>query len=127
MANHEIERLAIEHVMALERAEGREPMDVHAKGFRYDIDSPPRKIEVKAFGGSARGEPLPLEERQLAEAAEDPENFYLYVVDHVNQPDAMNVRVFHGPVLDALIERARPSRTFWVTLRVAEYDAAEPS
>lgn len=126
MGNKDIERIAIDHVIALERADGREPVDVSAMGYRYDIDSPPRKIEVKAFGGSARGESIPLEERQLAEAEEDPDNFYLYVVDHVGRSDAtMSVRVLHGQALRALIDRATPSRTYWSTFRVAEYDAAE--
>jgi hypothetical protein len=33
-----------------------------------DIESPPRVIEVKAFGTSTRGYDLPLEVRQLDEA-----------------------------------------------------------
>ncbi|MFC1441928.1 DUF3883 domain-containing protein [Streptacidiphilus sp. N1-10] len=126
MGNQDIERIAINYVIALERTKGREPLDVSTKGYRYDVDSPPRKIEVKAFGGSARGASIPFEERQLAEAEEDPEHFYVYVVDNVGQPDgAMSVRVLHGQVLRVLIERAKPSRTYWSTLRVAEYDAAE--
>ncbi|WP_030277769.1 protein NO VEIN domain-containing protein [Streptomyces sp. NRRL B-24484] len=126
MGNQDIERIAIDHVIALERADGREPVDVSTKGYRYDIDSPPRKIEVKAFSGSARGQSIPLEERQLAEAVEDPENFYLYVVDHVGRSEAgMGVRVLHGDALCALLDRAKPSRTYWSTFRVAEYDTAE--
>ncbi len=59
MNNAEIERAAIEYVMGLEREARRHPVDVHLQGFPYDISSPPRKIEVKAFGGSARGAPIP--------------------------------------------------------------------
>ncbi|MEY9965595.1 hypothetical protein ABIA33_003641 [Streptacidiphilus sp. MAP12-16] len=126
MGNRETERTAIDYVMALERTAGREPVDVSTAGYRYDIASPPRKIEVKAFGGSARGMSLPLEERQLAAARENPETFYLYVVDNVTRPDAeIGVRVLHGEALHPVIERAMPSTTYWSTLRAAEYDSAE--
>jgi len=47
------------------------------QGFPYDVSSPPRMIEIKAFGGSARGAPIPLEDRQVKAAREDPENFYV--------------------------------------------------
>ena len=57
MANPDTERAGIEYVMKLECEAHRQPEDVHLKGFPYDISSPPRKIEVKAFGRSARGAP----------------------------------------------------------------------
>ena len=50
MANADIERVGIEYVMRLEREAGRHPEDVHLQGFPYDVSSPPRIIEVKAFG-----------------------------------------------------------------------------
>jgi hypothetical protein len=56
--NAQTEQIAIEHVMAAERAAGRTPEDVRRAGAPYDISSPPRKIEVKAFSRSARGEVL---------------------------------------------------------------------
>jgi hypothetical protein len=71
VVNHEVERVAIEYVMQLERAAGRCPEDVHLRGVPYDISSPPRKIEVKAFSKSARGEAVPLEQRQFQAANED--------------------------------------------------------
>ena len=124
MANTEIERAAIEHVLELERKAGREPVDVHLQGFPYDVSSPPRKIEVKAFGGSARGAPVPLEDRQVKAAREDPENFYVYVVDNVaaGQQAQIAVRVLHGPVLRAMLDRAAPHVTYWPTLRTTDYD-----
>ncbi|MGA5452169.1 protein NO VEIN domain-containing protein [Streptomyces umbrinus] len=73
MGNRETEQAAITHVMALERAAGRDPKDVHASGLPYDIDSSPRMIEVKAFSRSARSEPLPLEDRQVTAAKENRE------------------------------------------------------
>ena len=68
LANADIERAGIEYVMRLEREAGRHPEDVHLQGFPYDVSSPPRMIEIKAFGGSARGAPIPLEDRQVKAA-----------------------------------------------------------
>ena len=83
MANSETERVAIEYVMALKCRAGRRPEDVHLHGFPYDVSSPPRKIEVKAFGAAARGAPIPLEDRQVKAARDDLEHFYVYVVDNI--------------------------------------------
>jgi hypothetical protein len=124
MPNSETERLAIEYVMQLERAAGRVPEDVSRRGAPYDISSPPRKIEVKAVGGSARGAPIPLEERQVAEARRDPDNYYVYVVDNVvaDGGSRVAVRMLHGELLQAMIDRTTPHITYWPTLRVADYD-----
>ena len=124
MSNAEIERAAIEYVMGLERQASRQPEDVHLQGFPYDISSPPRKIEVKASGGSARGAPIPLEDRQVKAAREDPQNFYVYVVDNITAADQAKiaVRVLHGPVLRAMLDRAVPHITYWPTLRTCDYD-----
>ena len=124
MANAETERAGIEYVMRLERAAGRQPEDVHLQGFPYDVSSPPRKIEVKAFGGSARGAPIPLEERQVKAAREDPQNFYVYVVDNVAAEDRTKIaaRVLHGSVLGTMLDRATPHITYWPTLRSSDYD-----
>ena len=126
--NAEIERAAIEYVMGLERKARRQPVDVHLQGFPYDISSPPRKIEVKAFGRSARGAPIPLEDRQVKAAREDPENFYLYVVDNIAAEDQAKiaVRVLHGPVLRKMLDRTAPHITYWPTLRTSEYDQTTP-
>jgi len=126
LTNAEVERIALDLVMQLERAAGRNPLDVHTTGEPFDIRSDPRKIEVKASGGSARGAQVPLEHRQVKEWQKDPENFYVYVVDNVRGGvDAMTVRVLHGKLLAAMIERATPVKTYWPTLRAAEYDGAE--
>jgi hypothetical protein len=127
MGNDEIERLAIEHVMRLERQHGRNPVDVHKSGEPYDVYSPPRKIEVKAFGNSARTKQVPLENRQVIAALEDSENFYVYVVDHVipDSGEPISVRVLHGEILRSMIERSTPNVTYWPSFRAAEYDDAE--
>ncbi|MFJ7944172.1 protein NO VEIN domain-containing protein [Streptomyces sp. NPDC096354] len=127
MGNKQTEQSAIEHVMALERAAGREPKDVHTTGLPFDVDSPPRKIEVKAFSRSARSEVLPLENRQVTEAKADPDHYYVYVVDNLAGSDGaeVGVRILHGDVLLAMIKRSRPQITYWPTLKAAEYDQAE--
>jgi hypothetical protein len=51
----------IESARSGERAEGREAVDTRVRGGVADISSPPRTIEVKAYGGSARGQDLWLE------------------------------------------------------------------
>jgi len=61
----------------------------------------------------------------VTEAAADPDNFYVYVVDNVALPEAMTVRVLHGELLRRMIDGAKPMTTYWPTFRVADYDAAE--
>ncbi|MFJ4624991.1 DUF3883 domain-containing protein [Streptomyces sp. NPDC088847] len=127
MGNKETEQAAITHVLALERAAGREPRDVRTSGLPYDVDSAPRMIEVKAFSRSARSEPLPLEHRQVEAARANPDRFHLYVVDNLAGLDGpeIGVRVLHGEILRAMIERSEPQLTYWPTFRAAEYDDAE--
>ncbi|HEY0696881.1 MAG TPA: DUF3883 domain-containing protein [Micromonospora sp.] len=127
MGNTEVERIAIEFVMELERRDGRVPEDVHLTGAPYDVSSPPRLIEVKAFGASARSAPVPLEDRQVQAARQLPENFYLYVVDNVARADEglMRVRVIHGEALTKMLDRTKPQITYWPTFRAQEYDDAE--
>jgi hypothetical protein len=59
--NKAVESAAIEWIMGLERAAGRDPRDVRYRGSPADVESPPRVIEVKAYGKSPRGEDLWLE------------------------------------------------------------------
>jgi hypothetical protein len=127
VSNSTTENTAVDFVIRLERAAGREPVDVRRSRAPYDVSSPPRKIEIKAFGGSARGEAIPLEQRQVDAAREDPENFYLYVVDNVARADLgeMTVRMIHGDVLRAMIDSVKPQTTYWPTFRAAPYDGAE--
>jgi hypothetical protein len=124
LTNDEVERAAIDYAMELEERAGRKPQDVHVAGFPYDIYSPPRKIEIKAFGRSARGAQLPLEDSQVQAAKADPQNFYIYVVDNVlaEAPAKIAIRVLHGATLREMIDRTAPRITYWPTLRAAEYD-----
>src|SRR5438045_1342256 len=82
VGNKAIETAAIEWVMELERVAGREPRDTRYAGAPADIESPPRLIEVKAFGKSNRGFELWLETRQLDQARRNPDCF-VYVVENV--------------------------------------------
>src|SRR5689334_16617880 len=110
--------------MQLEYQAARQPEDVHQQGFPYDVSSPPRKIEVKAYGASARGTQIPIEDRQVKAAREDPENFYVYVVDNIASGDQAKiaVRVLHGPILRAMLDRTVPKMTYWPTFRTSDYD-----
>ncbi|WP_405963660.1 DUF3883 domain-containing protein [Streptomyces sp. NBC_00723] len=127
VGNKETEQAAVTHVMALERAAGRDPKDVRTSGLPYDVESPPRLIEVKAFSRTARSEALPLEHRQVEAARANPEHYYLYVVDNLAGAEGaeVGVRILHGEALSAMIERTQPQITYWPTFRAAEYDQAE--
>jgi hypothetical protein len=124
-SNKAIEDAAIAWVMELERLNGRQPQDTRYRGAPADIESPPRLIEVKAYGKPhARGEELWLEVRQVEEARRNP-NFYVYVVENVRQGDPAEfaLRVLGGPRLQRLLERAKEWRYYTVPWPVADYDA----
>ncbi|MCQ9132414.1 DUF3883 domain-containing protein [Streptomyces sp. IBSBF 2807] len=127
MGNKETEQAEITHVMALERAAGRDPKDVRTSGLPYDVESLPRLIEVKAFSRTARSEALPLEHQQVEAARANPKHYYLYVVDNLAGAEGaeVDVRILHGEALSALIERTQPQITYWPTFRAAGYDQAE--
>ena len=81
-------------------------------------------IEVKAYGGSARGSDLFLEVRQV-EQAETAENFFVYVVENVRQGDPAHftLRVLGGEHLRRLLLRKKEQRYYTVPWPVADYDA----
>src|SRR3970040_885991 len=106
--NHQVESAALAYVMQYERAAGRSPRDTrYSSGAGADIDSPPRLIEVKAFGKSARGGFLWMETRQFEEARRN-SNFYVYVVENVRQgnPSLFTLRVLDNIHLVRLLEKA---------------------
>jgi hypothetical protein len=121
--NKALEDAAIEWVIELERRAGREPRDTRRTGGVADIESPPRVIEVKASGGSARGVDLWLEPRQFEEARSN-SNFYVYVVENVRQGDSsqFTLRVLEPERLAQLIGRAKEQRYYTVPWPVVEYD-----
>ncbi|WP_298993178.1 protein NO VEIN domain-containing protein [uncultured Pseudokineococcus sp.] len=122
MTNRQVEDAALAVVVEHEGRAGREARDTRGTGAAADLVSGDRVIEVKAFGGSARGQDLWLEPRQVEEAAANP-TFWLYVVEHVRgDVDATTVLEVGGEQLAALLSRKREHRYFTVPLPVAVYD-----
>lgn len=110
-------------MIELERAAGRNPRDTRHRGAPADIESPPRLIEVKAYGKRCRAEDLWLETRQIEEARRNPD-FYVYVVENVRQgePGQFMLKVLGGDRLQRLIARAREQHYYSVPWPVADYD-----
>ena len=122
--NRQIENAAIEHVLRREAAEGRHAVDSRGRGALADIEGD-RIIEVKAYGGSARGSDLWLEVRQVQAAEADPECFHLVIVENVDQGDPVAFRVLDlsGERLASLLGRKREKHYFEVPFPVGIYDA----
>lgn len=123
--NKEIEDAAIVWVVEYEADCGRRAVDTRHTGAPADLESPPRTIEVKAFGGSARGQDLWLEVRQVEEARRNPD-FWLYLVENVRQGDPTRFQLvaLGGEQLARLLTRAVERRYYTLPLPVAEYDRA---
>ncbi len=121
-----VEDAAIAFVIVREEEDGRDARDVRGTKAPGDIDSPPRTIEVKAYGRSARGTDIWLEVRQFEEARLNPE-FYVYVVENIRQGDAahFSLKVLGGERLARLMKRAKPQQYYTVPWPVADYDSAE--
>jgi hypothetical protein len=120
--NKEIEDAAIAWVIDYERSQGRTARDTRKKG-PTDLDSPPLKIEVKAYGVSGRGYDLWLEPPQYAEAKTNPD-FRLYIVENVRQGDAaqFTLRSIEGNQLAKMVERAREKKHYELPWSTAVYD-----
>lgn len=126
MSNRAVEDAAIAYVIKYEDAAGREARDTRGRGAAADVVSDGgRVIEVKAYGGSARGSDLWLETRQVEEAKTNPDGFHVYVVDNVRQGDEAAYRLIdlHGDDLARLLQRAKPQSYVTVPFPVAVYDA----
>jgi Domain of unknown function (DUF3883) len=126
--NKAIEDAAIAWVIQRERALGRDARDARYTGSPADIESPPRLIEVKAFGTSNRGYGLWLEVRQVEEVLRNP-NFYVYVVENVRQgdPHSFTLKVLDGVRLRRLCGLAKEGRYYEVPWPVAHYDSCPTS
>ena len=81
VGNRAIESPAIQWIIKLEGAAGRAAFDTRGGGGVAEITSPPRTIEVKAFGGVAGGQDLWLETTQVNATLGDTD-FWVYVVEH---------------------------------------------
>jgi len=121
--NKAVEDAAIAWVMEHERLAGLTPNDTRYRGAPADIESPPRLIELKAFGGSNRGYDLWLEKRQVDEARRNPD-FFLYVVENVRQgnPALFKMRVLDNAHLGHLLERAKLQQYYLVPWPTGDYD-----
>jgi hypothetical protein len=122
--NKAVEDAAITWVMDLERNAGRQPRDARYARSPADIESPPRLIEVKAFGTTNRGYELWLEVSQVEEARKNAD-FYIYIVENVRQGDPENftLKVLGNEQLQNLLARAKEQRYYTVPWPVADYDS----
>lgn len=125
VGNQAIESAAIAFVIAYEASQGRPSVDTRYTGASADVESEGRVIEVKAVGGSARGQDLPVEARQIAEAESNP-NFWIYLVDNVRQgdPSDFGLRMFGGEQLARLLAKKRIVTYYTLPVPVAEYESA---
>ncbi len=122
LTNRQVEDAAIRFVIERETTRGRHAVDTRGTGAAGDVASDDRLIEVKAYGGSARGQELWLEVRQVEEARTNP-NFWLYVVENVRQGDPSRFRLLQlgGDRLQTLLERAVERRYYTVPWPVTHY------
>lgn len=124
--NRQIEDAALRFVIAQEELEGRKAVDARGQGAAGDLLSGDHVIEVKASGGSARGNDMWLEVRQVEEALAHPDTFWLYMVENVRQGDPSHFRLikFGGDDLAALLARRVERRYFTVPFPVSVSDGA---
>lgn len=124
---NQVEDAAITLVIAVETAEGRAARDARWEpGVPTDVLSSDRLIEVKAYGGSARGQDLWLEPAQVAAALAAPERFWLYVVDNVSQggPEQFRLLRFGGGQWADMLAGRKERRYFEIPCPVGIYDKA---
>jgi hypothetical protein len=121
--NKEIEDAAVGWVIEIEKQAGRIARDTRYSGDAVDVSSPPRSIEIKAYGDSARGQELWLETRQFDAGRRDA-GFWLYIVDYVRQGDPAEFRLIQigGQELADLLRRATERHYYTVPFPVAVYD-----
>lgn len=129
MTNRQVEDVAIAFVLAREAEAGRTAVDRRGdSGFAADIsatdaDGVERIIEVKAYGGSARGTELWLEPSQYDSAKQDPQ-FHLYLVENVRAEDPLGIRLLdvRGADLERLMGRAKQRTYYTVPFPVRSFD-----
>ncbi|WP_432501807.1 protein NO VEIN domain-containing protein [Kineococcus arenarius] len=121
--NRQVEGAAIAYVIRRETEDGRPAQDTRGRGAAADVVAGDRVIEVKAYGGSARGTELWLEPRQLEESRKNPD-FWVYVVENVRQgdPDRFTLLRLGGEVLEQLLVGAVERRYFTVPFPTRIYD-----
>jgi hypothetical protein len=117
--NRQLEDVAVEFVIAQERAHGRNARDGRGRG-PGDVESDGRVIEIKAFSGKWRSGLLYFTPPQLRAGETDP-NYHVYVVENVGQgdPAKFELSVLHGDDLRRLFALAQVHRLF-VPIRAAD-------
>lgn len=130
MSNRETEDRAIKFVIAHEQAAGRTATDIRGKqGSKVDLKSFDKTadkewlIEVKAFGGTGRGDDLWLEESQV-DVLENVADSHLYLVINARAVDESEMRILDltGEQLSRRLKDKRPKSYFEVPVPVADYD-----
>lgn len=118
--SRQVEEAAIKLVLEREHSAGRAALDTRAMGGLVDIEGD-WLIEVKAYGGSARGVDPWLETRQGQTALDDPQRFHLVVVEGIKagRPRLLDI---HGEQLALLLKRWREKHYFEVPFPTAVYD-----
>ncbi|MGY1746763.1 hypothetical protein [Blastococcus sp. SYSU D00695] len=121
----QIEGAAIAWVIEREQGEGRPARDVRGEGAG-DVVSGDRVIAVRACPTSSRGHDILLECWRYVAAKDDPDRFWLYLVENVAQGDPARFELIRlgGDRLQELLERAREQRYWTVPVPVRVYDAA---
>ena len=119
-----IEDAAITFVIEQEKREGRQAHDTRYKGAAADVESDGRIIEVKAAGTSTRGYDVWLGKRQYEAAKDNPDHFWLYLVENIGQGDPTKFRLIRigGEPLQQLIAKAKRREHWEMPLPVAVYD-----
>ena len=83
------ERIAVEHVVGLLRADGWRVADVHTEGRGYDLHarkgSRQRCVEVKGIAGRASSRGISLTGNELLMASQHGADYWLYVVDRCDE------------------------------------------
>lgn len=123
--NRQVEDAGLRYVIDQEALAGRIATDTRGRRAAGDLTSGERVVEVKAYGGSARGQDVWLEVRQIEEARSNPD-FWLYIVENIRQGDPAQYRLLRvgGQRLAGLLTRAVEHRYFTVPFPVAVYDTA---
>lgn len=121
LTNRQIEDIAIRLVLDRENAAGRAARDTRGEGAMADVEGD-WVIEVKAYGGSARGADLWLETRQVGAALNDPDGFHLVIVDNIRVGPPRLIDI-HGDQLAALLDRRREKHYFEVPLPTSVFDS----
>ena len=83
------ERIAVEHVVGLLRADDWRVADVHTEGRGFDLHarkgSRQRCVEVKGIAGRASSRGISLTGNELLMAGQHGADYWLYVVDHCDE------------------------------------------